>query len=84
LFKGVSANVLIDDGVFTLSIPKTYDANDIDILLKYIDDGYKVGGQEISWDKCYVSEKLLVFLNEVYFNGNLLGAGMKSIIKMVN
>jgi hypothetical protein len=74
--------VFIDDGLLALSFPLGTTNDKITRCLEVLDMVYYIFGLRISWDKTFVSQKICVFLNEIYYKNKYLPIGFKAILKM--
>jgi hypothetical protein len=74
--------VLIDDGLLSLQFEKNVTNAHIIKCVKVIEATYRFLGFRISWDKTFISEKIAMFLNEVYYNGDNIPTGVKAFLKM--
>ena len=73
---------LIDDGLMEAQIPiKTYDAA-VEKIITVIEEGYRMFGHAISWDKTYVSKYFSMYLNEITLEGQRITPGVKSFLKI--
>jgi hypothetical protein len=74
--------VQIDDAVLRITFDKTK-AN-LPMIRQRIGTLWKEAGMDISWDKTFVSPDMVVFLNEVRYQGRAVTPGMRAYIKMTN
>jgi hypothetical protein len=75
---------LIDDGILALYLKKNWDQEVLNEVLQVIEEIYNMAGLAISWDKTFVSSRLGVFLNEVYFCGMAVSPGMRAALKFTS
>jgi hypothetical protein len=78
---------LIDDGILRVDFP-TADPVKVQAMVKrlmeIIVEVYQVACMEISWDKTFISSQFAVYLNVLYYRGNIISPGLKSIGKICN
>lgn len=74
--------VFVDDGLLGIPFPNDITKADIIRSLNIIDATYQFYGMKISWDKTFVSTRLAIFLNELYYDGVNVTTGVKAFLRM--
>lgn len=89
-WSSFSANlqVMIDDGLLILTwdppvpLVEAMPARVFDMISNTIEEVYGYCSLKLSWDKTIISGVCMTFLNEVYFNGEHIGNGLRSYIRI--
>lgn len=82
LKKGAKLLSLIDDGGMSLEFDLLATDQEIWDCIECIEQVYQMVGLRISWDKTFVSEKLFMYLNEVYYSGFKVTPGLKAFLRV--
>jgi len=80
--KGAHFATLIDDGLLRLLVREDFCHADIENLRNQLEEIYRAGSMQISWDKTFISSRVCVFLNEVRYMGRSVTPGMKAILRV--
>lgn len=83
LTKGAAGlEVLIDDGLLRMEIMRGKDHCYAKEVITLIDEIYHFAGQNISWDKTFVSQVMCQYLNRVYYDGVEVSPGAKAFLRI--
>jgi hypothetical protein len=74
--------VLIDDGLLRIDIKRGTDHKFLKEAVAIIDSIYHFSGQNISWDKTFVSQVMCQYLNRVYYDGIEVTPGAKAFLRI--
>jgi len=74
--------VLIDDGLLRIDIKRGPDHKYLKEAVAIIDAIYHFSGQNISWDKTFVSQTMCQYLNRVYYDGIEVTPGAKAFLRI--
>jgi hypothetical protein len=74
--------VLIDDGLLRINIKRDKDHMHLKEAVRVIDAVYKFAGQNISWDKTFVSQVMCQYLNRIYYDGIEVTPGAKAFLRI--
>lgn len=72
----------IDDGILNLQTKLGKQAEVVPRILEVIETVYWAFGLEISWDKTFVSEYFMQYLNKVYLDGQEITPGLKAFLRI--
>lgn len=73
---------LIDDGALRLTVKREHFEDTKRKILTMLEEIYSAAGLFISWDKTFVSEKFLIFLNDIRVSGRSIQPGMRAALKI--
>jgi len=82
LTKSAELLAFVDDGGMSLEFPLTATDDEIWECIRMIESVYQMVGLRISWDKTFVSTKLFMFLNEIFYHGFKVTPGLKAFLRV--